>query len=320
MTQNVQLKSLNSLSAEEAYQSYLISKPDVLLEKVEDCMHEALVGGFEMYEKGSTILNDAIEYHLQSGGQRLRARLALSAGKALGLSDYDIIYIAAAVELLHNASLIHDDLQDGDQFRRGHESVWSKYGANIAICCGDFYLSAAYAALAKANTFNVLPKMLKIMHQRIAQASYGQSADLSITRNQLTVEDYIEVVMAKSGALLSLPLEFILLLGGYDKSMPIAHQACKDFAIGFQIYDDLNDISTDVHQSIDGGERLNIISVLKQVNHGLDIAFDPIAAAKGVAIKHLKKSELSLVQLPSKSGHLLEECIINISSLVKAFH
>ncbi|CAM3641417.1 polyprenyl synthetase family protein [Polynucleobacter arcticus] len=319
MTQNVQLEICNTFSAEED-PSYLNSEPDALLEKVEDCMLNALVGGFERNVEGSAVLNEAIEYHLRSGGQRLRARIALSAGKAIGLDDHDVICIAAAVELLHNASLIHDDLQDGDQFRRGHESVWSKFGKNTAICCGDFYLSAAYAVLAEVSKSDVLPQMLKIMHQRVAQASYGQSADLSITRDQLTLEAYLEVVMAKSGALLSLPLEFVLLLGGHDKSMQTAYQACKDFAVGFQIFDDLRDASTDSLQGVNGGERLNIISVFEQLNHGLDISFDPVEAAKEIAVKHLKRSELSLVQLPSQSGQLLEECTKNISGLVKALH
>jgi geranylgeranyl pyrophosphate synthase len=320
VAQNIQLEIRNTLSDEEANPSYLIGKPDALLEKVEDCMFKALVAIFEMNTEGPAILNEAIEYHLRSGGQRLRARLALSAGRAIGLNDHDVICIAAAVELLHNASLIHDDLQDGDQFRRGHESVWSKFGKNTAICCGDFYLSTAYAVLAEVSKSDVLPQMLKIMHRRVSQASYGQSADLSITRDQLTLEAYLEVVMAKSGALLSLPLEFVLLLGGHDKSMHIAHQACKDFAVGFQIFDDLRDASADSQQGVDGGGRLNIIAVFERLNRGLDISFDPIEAAKEIAVQHLKKSELSLVQLPSQSGQLLGECTKNIGCLVKALH
>ncbi|MBI0415524.1 MAG: polyprenyl synthetase family protein [Nitrosospira sp.] len=320
MTKNIQLEIRNTLSAEEVNQNYLTSKPDALLEKVEDGMLEALVGGVEMNAKDSAILNEAIEYHLRSGGQRLRARLALSAGKAIGLSDHDSVCVAATVELLHNGSLIHDDLQDGGQFRRGDESVWSKFGKNAAICCGDFYLSTAYAVLAGVSNSDVLPQMLKIMHQRVAQASYGQFADLSITRDQLTLEVYLEVVIAKSGALLSLPLELVLLLGGHEKSMQIAYQSCKNFAVGFQIFDDLRDFSTDSLQGVDGRERLNIISVFEQLNHGLDILSDPIETAKKIAVKHLKRSELSFIQLPSQSGHLLEECTKNIISLVKALH
>jgi geranylgeranyl pyrophosphate synthase len=318
VTYNVQLEILSRFSVEEANSNYLISKPDALLEKVENCMAEALAGSSEMNVEGSAVLNEAIEYHLCSGGQRLRSRLALSAGKAIGLSDHDSVYVAAAVELLHNASLIHDDLQDEDQYRRGRESVWSKFGCNTAISCGDFYLSTAYAVLAAVSKLEVLPQMLQVMHQRVAQASYGQSIDLSLTPSQMTLETYLEVVKAKSGALLSLPLELILLLGGHKQSMHIAHQACKDFAVGFQIFDDLRDVSTDSKKATDGRNCLNIISIFEHLNQGLDISFDPVTASKDIAIKHLKRSERSLVQLPSQSGRLLEECIENISSLVVA--
>jgi hypothetical protein len=102
--------------------------------------------------------------------------------------------------------------------------------------------------------------------------------------------------------------------------MHIAHQACKDFAVGFQIFDDLRDASADSQQGVDGGGRLNIIAVFERLNRGLDISFDPIEAAKEIAVQHLKKSELSLVQLPSQSGQLLGECTKNIGCLVKALH
>jgi geranylgeranyl pyrophosphate synthase len=320
LTYTAQLEIQSSLSDEEAPPSYLISKPNALLENVENYMLEVLKGDSELVIADSAVLNEAIEYHLRSGGQRLRARLALSAGQALGLSEEDSITIASAVELIHNASLIHDDLQDGDQYRRSHESVWSKFGSNAAICCGDFYLSTAYACLAGISNTRVLPKMIQIMHQRIAEASYGQSADLTITAEQLTLETYLEVVMAKSGALLSLPLELVLLLAGHNQARPLAHQACKDFAVGFQIFDDLRDLATDSRSVEDGGDRLNIIAIFEHSSYGMDISDDPIQAAKEVAIQHLKRSELSLVQLPSQAGSLLKECTENIASLVRAIH
>lgn len=114
--------------------------------------------------------------------------------------------------------------------------------------------------------------------------------------------------MAKSGALLSLPLELVLLCAGHDQARSLAHQACKDFAVGFQIFDDLRDLSTDSREFEDGGDRLNIVAILE------------CQAAKDIAIRHLKRSELSLLQLPSQAGSLLEECTRNIASLIKAIH
>jgi len=319
LTSPSQLKIQSGFLDIDAPSCYLISNPNSLLGKVENHMLEALRGESKLVIAESTVLSEAIEYHLRSGGQRLRARLALSAGKALGLSDEDSIAIASAVELIHNASLIHDELQDGDQFRRSLQSVWSKFGSKVAICCGDFYLSTAYACLTTINKTPALPKMIHIMHQRIAEASYGQSADLTIRNDQLTLEAYLEVVMAKSGALISLPLDLVLLLAGHDQARPLANQACKDFAVGFQILDDLRDMAND-SRSADGIYRFNITAIFDHQSYGLAMSNDAIQSAKDIAIEHLKRSELSLIQLPSKAGFLLEEYTKNIAILVKAIH
>ena len=79
-----------------------------------------------------TSVEAAIGHHLRAGGGRFRAKLALSVSSALNLQADDSEYLAAACELLHNASLIHDDIQDGDPLRRGRETVWSLFGADVA--------------------------------------------------------------------------------------------------------------------------------------------------------------------------------------------
>ncbi|MCA9571733.1 MAG: polyprenyl synthetase family protein, partial [Myxococcales bacterium] len=75
--------------------------------------------------------------HLATGGKRLRARLALATMQALGGDRREAVPWAAAAEMLHNATLVHDDLQDGDAVRRGHPAVWARHGANQAINVGD---------------------------------------------------------------------------------------------------------------------------------------------------------------------------------------
>ncbi len=280
-------------------------------------MLNALKNDTDLHVQDNSVVQEAAQYHLRTGGQRLRARLALQAGQATGLSSEDSICIAAAIELLHNASLIHDDLQDGDQYRRGYESVWSKYGSNVAICCGDLYLSTSYAVIAGISTSHALPRILRTMHQRITQAIYGQCADLTLQTKQVSLETYIQVVMAKSGALLSLPLELVLLLTDQEKSIPLANQACKDFAIGFQIYDDLKDAYEDAQQSPNGHDRLNIVSITESLNKDSEAYIDPHLASKNIALQYLKRAEHALAQLPSGSGQLLEECAQNIGSLVK---
>jgi geranylgeranyl pyrophosphate synthase len=311
-----------ALSANHAGSRYLVSEPTVLLKQVEMYMRASLHSAPKTAVSNSNRIQEAVLHHLQSGGQRLRARLALSAGKAVGLKEHDCIILAAIVELLHNASLIHDDLQDRDEFRRGQQTVWSKFGIDIAICCGDLFLSAAYAALVNVSKAGALGKMYKTMHHRSSEAIFGQCADLSITPDQMHLDTYIAIVRAKSGALLSLPLELVFLLSGQNTATLCIEQACKDFAVGFQIYDDLRDIDVDQHQT-NGSEKervaLNIISVFGLMTGGLDTAFESKRLAKDMATDYLLRAETGLTQLPFQSGAVLSECSRNIRGLLNQF-
>ena len=88
--------------------------------------------------------------HVNTGGKRLRARLALASCQALGGTREQAVAWAAACELLHNATLIHDDLQDGDEVRRGREALWVRHGAAQAINAGDLALMLPYRTTASA--------------------------------------------------------------------------------------------------------------------------------------------------------------------------
>jgi geranylgeranyl pyrophosphate synthase len=247
----------------------------------------------------------AVAYHLRSGGQQVRAKLALSAALSLGIQDSDAVCLAACAELLHNASLVHDDLQDGDLFRRGQPTLWSKYGENFAICCGDLLLSASYGVLCQLTRTDKLPAVLDMVHQRTSRAIAGQCADLSALDSHTDlVDQYIAIAKAKSGALLGLPLELGLLVAGYPESISVAKSAADHFAVGYQIIDDLQDHAADskrASQQQVPPPALNIVLLLEQ-QLGHD---DPFAQASALAIDHLKQCEDYALQLPHHSGLLL---------------
>ena len=92
-------------------------------------------------------MNQMAQYHLDSGGKCLRGRLALAEGSSLDLADEDAMKWAMTCELLHNATLIHDDIQDNDPIRRGQPSLWKKYGVAQAINAGDFLIFRALCCL-----------------------------------------------------------------------------------------------------------------------------------------------------------------------------
>lgn len=250
----------------------------------------------------------AAAYHLGSGGQRVRGRLALGAGLALGLSKHDAMCVAAAAELLHNASLVHDDLQDRDAQRHGQPAVWLKFGANVAVCTGDLMLSAAYAALCGVSQSRMLPTLLALVHERVATAITGQCADLSSADDAVfDVVGYKRVALAKSGALLSLPLELALVVSGHGMWSEYALRAAEAFSVGYQVVDDLADVERDSQSG-----ALNIISVLRHA--GFDDGAH--AQAKKFGLEHLDSAIALANELPCESGALLTELSLKLRHLL----
>ena len=249
------------------------------------------------------------EYHLRAGGQKVRARLGLGSALALGLSDSEAIGIAACAELLHIASLIHDDLQDGDLYRRGIPAVWNRFGKNTALCCGDLFLSAAYAALGGIGNHPALPEALALTHRRVARAVHGQCADLAERpEGEDAVERYLAIAKSKSGALLALPIELSLLLSGNAESIPLATAACENFAISYQALDDIQDLAVDAARPVQtgrggiaGAPGLNLVLILQ--NSGQQVRALPMAAA--LAATHLDQCEADAVNLPHGAGRTL---------------
>ena len=111
----------------------------------------------------------AVIHHLRTPGLRVRSQIALHAADCLGVDAQSALAIATCCELLHNASLIHDDLQDRDQLRRGMQAVWSMFGDDVALCAGDLLLSSAYAALADVTNIAAMQHLVAQTHAAVAQ-------------------------------------------------------------------------------------------------------------------------------------------------------
>ena len=265
-----------------------------------------LVSG-EHDSQTSSLQSDATKaarYHLQAGGERIRGRFAIHASLALGLSEPDAICIAASAELLHNASLVHDDFQDKDETRRGVPAVWKKYGTNVAICTGDLMLSAAYAALCGLGESHYMPALISLVHERTSLAVSGQCADLMTRQHALvTVNAYIDIAIAQSGALLSLPLELALIAAGRKNWTSQARDAAEAFAIAYQIADDLSDVLLDRESG-----SMNIIFVLESAGCGLNST----AFARRLGSQHIDKAIALSRTLPCDAGSVLEDLSLEL--------
>ncbi len=256
--------------------------------------------------------HEACLYQIDSGGSHVRANLALQAGAALGLGAADTITIATVVELLHNASLIHDDLQDGSPCRRGLASVWKMFGANIAICAGDLMLSAAYGALSEWRDTSSLRPVLFKSHEAIARSVAGQSADLDWQdTSSLDVEAYRLIAASKSGALFGLPLELTLIASGHAYAGTVARDAADHFAIGYQIADDIADAVSDADTSCRQAS-MNIMSILSKDGVG----GTPLSRASTLARQHLRHAAALSLDLPEGSGAYLHDLTLSLLAKV----
>lgn len=247
----------------------------------------------------------AASIHLAAGGQGIRARLALHAAMACGLAEADGVALAAVAELLHNASLVHDDVQDRTQLRRGCNAIWVTFGVDVAVCAGDLMLSAAYAALAGLSDTSTLPDLLTLVHDRISTAIRGQCADLCEgAAGETDVARYEAIAAGKSGALLSLPLEMVFTAARNEGLALQARVAAERFAIGYQIADDIQDLGRDATAQ-EGA--LNIVLVLGTGDAAL-------FKARWLAQCHLRAAASAALALPHGTGTLLREMALRLAA------
>ncbi len=258
------------------------------------------------------VIQQAIAHHLESGGGRTRARIAIGTGNALMLQADDTVAIAAASELLHNASLIHDDLQDDSSSRRGTDAVWSKFGANVAICAGDLLVSAAYGALASRADSTRVAELSLLMHEATARVINGQAEDLAAQAKGVeNIVSYKSIARGKSGPLLSLPVELALTAAGFPDYVPMAREATEQLAIAYQIADDLEDEYAD--SCATGLGCLNAVNILRNTG-----CADPREAARTQAAQALREAIRYSTYLPQESGEPILRCIEAVKAKLRA--
>ena len=183
-----------------------------------------------------------VQDHLHTGGKRLRARLALSATAALGADPEQGIGWAAACELAHNATLVHDDIEDGDTTRRGHPTVWTLHGVPQAINAGDLLFMLPFLALEHINAEATLRwRLSQTLAARLGAVIRGQGREMALRATwHIDRAAYLDAITGKTSGLFALPVEGAACLAGHD---PLA--LAKPFStlgVIFQLQDDVLDL------------------------------------------------------------------------------
>lgn len=187
-----------------------------------------------------------IEYILSLGGKRVRPALALMGCNLYQDNIEDAKPIALAIEVFHNFTLLHDDLMDRADVRRGKATVHKKWNDNTAILSGDAMLIEAYKEVAKTKS-EYLPKVLELFSQTSTEICCGQQYDMEFEqRLDVTIPQYIEMIRLKTAVLLGCALKEGAIIGGAnDKDADLLYDFGINIGLAFQLKDDLLDVYGD---------------------------------------------------------------------------
>ena len=198
------------------------------------------------YDRRPVSLYEPIRYVLSLGGKRIRPVLMLLGYNLYKDHPEDILMPALGLETYHNYTLLHDDLMDNADLRRGHQTVHKKWDANTAILSGDSMLVLAYQRIAQCDAA-YLPQVLDLFTETALEIGEGQQYDMDFeNRNDVTEDEYIEMIRLKTSVLLACALKIGAILGGASKGdADLLYQFGEEIGLAFQLQDDLLDVYGD---------------------------------------------------------------------------
>ena len=213
---------------------------DEILQLVNDCLDHL------PYDRKPASLYDPVKYVLSLGGKRIRPVLMLLGYNLWREHPEDILMPACGVETYHNYTLLHDDLMDNADLRRGHQTVHRRWDANKAILSGDSMLVLAYQRVAQVPV-DKLEQVLDLFTITALEIGEGQEYDMTFeTRNDVTEDEYIEMIRLKTSVLLACALKMGAILAGAPQAdVERLYRLGEQIGLAFQLQDDLLDVYGD---------------------------------------------------------------------------
>jgi geranylgeranyl diphosphate synthase type I len=298
------------------------------------------------------VLYGAARHIIDAGGKRLRPFMVLKCCKLVGGREEDAIPTAAALELLHTFTLIHDDIMDKDEKRRGVPAVHSQWGIPIAIIAGDLLFAKVYEAITKfTDSKRVNPNRILQVLREVSEATIticeGQTRDMMFENKETISEaEYFDMIQGKTAALFEISARCGGILGGANKKH-VKHlgEYGRYSGIAFQIIDDVLGLIAEekvlkkpVGSDISEGKRtLIVVHALEKASQNqwkkiletlgnksaspekirktieLIDSLGAIDYAKQVAEKYITKAKQALADLPDTEDR---EDLLSLSNLI----
>ncbi len=184
-------------------------------------------------------LRDPILYFLETPGKKIRPLLTILACESVGGQMEQAMPAALGIELFHDFTLIHDDIMDRDEIRRGRYTIHKKWSEDAAILAGDALVGLAYERLLQCESRH-LPEVMNLFTETLIKVCEGQALDKEFEkREDVTLEEYLEMISKKTAWLISLSTQLGAILGGGspDQVEAMSHFG-QQLGVGFQVQDD----------------------------------------------------------------------------------
>lgn len=208
--------------------------------RIDPVLAELLPRGVDDY------LSGPIWHHLDTGGKRIRPAICVLTCERLGGDPGSALPFAAAVEIMHNMFLVHDDLEDGDTVRRDRPTVWVQYGVGDAVNVGDYLLGIGLQSVLKSPVpEGTLVRLMRAFTDAFVTTCRGQALDMNLRASEgVTADDYLRLVTLKTGRYLALGMVGGAIIAGLDdEAVEAIGELGENMGPAFQIRDDMIDLT-----------------------------------------------------------------------------